>query len=97
MICCNYLKDIYPKDNTGRCEKKRLFLVNLEDCNNCPYRFFNFEELFIGQFYYNVDTHCDYIKISNLTAFDLDNNGVKYIGLDETNNCLLSDYEVWLV
>lgn len=94
MIRCNYLTDLYPKDNTGMCEMKRK-LINLQDCTNCRHRFFNFEELKIGQFFLNVDTMHHYIKISHLTCFDLDNNELKYIGLDRTNNCLLCDYEVW--
>ena len=95
MICCNNLTDIYPKEMQGRCKYKRS-IINLEDCIECRHRFFKFNDLEIGQFFFNIDTNRNYIKLSNLTAFDLDNNKIcrmhKYINI---NNCLLCDYEVW--
>lgn len=97
MICCNHLTDIYPKEMQGKCRYKKN-IINLEDCITCTNRFYNFKELEIGQFYFNDDTKSYYIKISNLTAFDLENNKVRYMGKYvniNVNNCLLCDYEVW--
>lgn len=95
MIFCNYLTDIYPKEMQGKCKYKKS-IINLEDCNVCRLRLFNFSELKIGQFYFNVDIRCNYIKISDWNAFDLDNNKICYMGRHlKINNCKLCDYEVW--